>query len=137
MGCWEFRRGSRAEGCSVPWYLLWASLLDGIRFVNLVTSFFSCQAQSRYWCPRPFWAISVIEIREIGHSLLKLLYRALSRFSQMPVPIALHTFKEMSLPSVIKFNLPFKFFLEIRRKAHKKSVTLLPCSNTLLCKEKG
>lgn len=62
------------------------------------------------------------EIRGTGHCsscFIGLLADSVS----LPVPIALYTLKEMSLPSLIKFNLPFNFFLEIRRKAHKKSVT--------------
>lgn len=66
--------------------------------------------------------LALTEIRGIGHCsscFIGLLADSVS----LPVPIALYTFKEMSLPPVVTFNLPFKFFLEIRRKAHKKSAT--------------
>lgn len=46
--------------------------------------------------------------------------------------IALYIFEEISLPSIIKFNLPFKFLLEIRREARRQN---LEC--TLLSKQKG
>lgn len=66
--------------------------------------------------------LALIEIMGIGHCS-RCFTGLLADSVSLPVPIALYAFKEMSLPSVIKFNLPFKFLLEIRRKAHKKSIT--------------
>lgn len=61
--------------------------------------------------------LALIEIRGIGHCS-----SCLADSVSLPVPIALYTFKEMSLPSVMKFNLPFNFFLEMRRKVHQKKI---------------
>lgn len=74
--------------------------------------------------------ISPIEIRGTGHCS-SCFIRLLDSIS-LAVSIALYIFEEISLPSIIKFNLLFKFLLEIRREAHKQN---LEC--TSLSKQKG
>lgn len=81
--------------------------------------------------------IALTEIRGAGHCS-SCFIRLLADSVSLAASIAFYIFEEISVPSIIKFNLPLKFLLEIRRKAHKKVWDiLLSYNSTLLSKQKG